>query len=99
MGLFSHEKEALSNNPQKSDLVRREPAQNPRLAVKFNQAIPFHALSHRNVPGQNVYAAFSLPNTHPPIFGAEDLGHPDQKDGGAVSLAEWLEQCELLIGS
>jgi hypothetical protein len=97
MGLFSHETEALSNTPQKSDLVWREPTQNPRLTVKFNQAIPSHALGHGNVQGQNLYAASSLPDAHPLVLGTQDLSQPDEKDGCAVPLAEGLEQCELLI--
>src|SRR5258705_1507980 len=97
VGLFSHEREALSNRPRNSHLSRSETTQNPGFAIKLNQKISFHSFCHRNVPAERFDAASSLPNPYPFVSKAQDFGHANGECWGAIPFPERLEQKQMFI--
>src|SRR5271154_1320971 len=97
VGLFSHEREALSNRPRNSHLSRSETTQNPGFAVKLNQKISFHLFCHRNVPAECFDAASSLPNPYPFVPDAQDFGHANGEHWRTISFSKRFEQEELFI--
>jgi hypothetical protein len=92
VGLFSHEREALSNRPRNSHLSRSETTQNPGFAVKLNQKVSFHLFCHWNVPAERFDAASSLTYTDPFISDAQDFGHANGERWGAISFSKRFEQ-------
>jgi hypothetical protein len=92
MGMFSNEREALSNRPRNSALPRSETTQNPGFAVKLNQKISFHLFCHRNVPAECFDAASSLPDPYPFISEAQDLGQSNGEHWRTISFSKRFEQ-------
>ena len=96
MGLFSHEREALSNGPRNSAYRGVKATQNAGFAVKLNQEIPFHLFCHWNVPAEHFDTASSLPYPCPFISDAQDFGHANGERWGTISFSERFEQKELV---
>src|ERR1700730_13848441 len=97
VGLFSHEREALSNRPRNSALSASKPTQNPGLAVKLNQEIPFHLFCHWNVPAECFDAASSLTYPDPFVSDAQDFGHSNGERWGTISFSERFEQKQMFF--
>src|ERR1700733_9368526 len=92
--------------PRKGSCVKRrgisclsgcKAAQNPRLAMKLNQAISFHSLVHSYVPGQNLDSVSFLPDSYPPVFGAYNLRQANRKHRGRIPHSERFEREELVM--
>ena len=96
LGLFSHEGQALSNRPGNSALSRSEATQNPGLAVKLNQEIPFHLFCHWNVPAECFDAASSLTYPDPFVSDAQDFGHSNGERWRPIAFSERFEQKKLV---
>src|SRR6266478_3691146 len=97
VGLFSHEREALSSRPRNSALSRSKATQNPGFAVKLNQKISFHLFCHRNVPAECFDAASSLPYPYPFVSDAQDFGHANGEHRGAISFSKRFEPKQLFL--
>jgi hypothetical protein len=97
VGLFSHEREALSNGPRNSASSRTEATQNACFAVKLNQKIPFHLFCHWNVPAEHLEAASSLPYPYPFVSGAQNFGHAYGERWRAIPFSERFEQQQMFI--
>src|SRR2546430_190394 len=91
VGLFSHERVALSNRPRNSALSRSKATQNPGLAVKLNQEISIHLFCHWNVPTECFDTASSLPYSDPFVSDAQDFGHRNGEHWGAISFSKRFE--------
>jgi hypothetical protein len=97
VGLFSHEKEALSNWLGNSALSRSETTQNPGLAVKLNEEISFHLFCHWKVPAECLDAAPSLAYSYPFVSDAQNFGHAYGERWGTISFSKWFEQKQLFL--
>ena len=96
MGLFSHEREALSNWPRNSHLSRSEATQNPGFAIKLNYEIPFHLFCDWHIPAEHFDTASSLPYACPFVSNAHDFGHANGECRRTISFSERFEQKELI---
>src|ERR1700740_715159 len=97
MGLFSHEREALSNELRNLALSGSEATQNSCLAVKLNQEISFHVFCYWNVPAECLDAASSLPYPDPSVSDAHDFGHANRERWGTISFSKRFEQKQMFI--
>jgi hypothetical protein len=97
VGLFSHEREALSNRHRNWHLSRSETTQNPGFAVKFNQKSSFYLFCHRDVPAERFDTASSLANPYPFVPDAQDFGHANGECWRTISFSKRFEQKELFI--
>src|SRR5437899_1970626 len=97
LGLFSHEREALSNRPRKLGSSRSKTTQNPRLAVKLNQEISFHLFGDWNVPAKCFDAASPLPYPDPLVSDAKDFSHANGEYWRTISFSKRFEQKELFF--